>query len=205
MDNIVFPYSQKEAQENGIESISNINYNALFPTRMRELRRTKDVSQDEAATNIGVTRSTIGLYENGDNIPDIKKLVRIANYYDVSVDYLLGIDERPRFDFEYIGKMTGLSDTAIIALGSFSELSVVEKDNTLKAINILLTTDDGRNVLFFIANYLYGDLRWPTETSFYLDDKPIKLSPEVFRTTFITQIHSHLIGLKRGLENSKKD
>jgi transcriptional regulator with XRE-family HTH domain len=62
----------------------------LLKERLKELRKEKGVTQNEVATPLGVDRSTYGKYETGDSIPDIDKLMWLAEYFDVSVDYLLG-------------------------------------------------------------------------------------------------------------------
>lgn len=59
-------------------------------SRLKELRSTKGVKQAEVATYLNVDRSTYGKYETGDSSPDYDKLVMLANYFHVSVDYLLG-------------------------------------------------------------------------------------------------------------------
>ncbi len=58
--------------------------------RLKELRSLKGVNQNDVAAYLNVDRSTYGKYETGDSAPDYDKLVMLANYYDVSVDYLLG-------------------------------------------------------------------------------------------------------------------
>ena len=113
--------------------------NAQFPTRMRGLRELKSktlgrrVSQSAAGEAIGVTRSSIGLYEIGENVPDIKKITKIAEFYDTTVNYLLGIDERPTYEETFIGEATGLSAKATAAL-----LDAVNHEGEIEFLNYLL-------------------------------------------------------------------
>ena len=90
MDNLIFPLSKKEAENSGKAYSSQANKDAVFPQRLRELRAKMGISQQKLATDIGVTKSTISLYEQGDNVPDIKTFVKIADYYKVPCDFLLG-------------------------------------------------------------------------------------------------------------------
>ena len=53
-----FPVTQKEARQTGAEFSSEKNKNSLFPTRLRELRKEKGVSQQECADTLGVSKST---------------------------------------------------------------------------------------------------------------------------------------------------
>jgi DNA-binding XRE family transcriptional regulator len=57
--------------------------------RIRELRLKAGYSQEKCATEINVARSTYAGYEVGRNVPDIETLVKIANVYGVSLDYLV--------------------------------------------------------------------------------------------------------------------
>lgn len=62
----------------------------MFKKRLKELRLEKNITQEELADFLNVSKSTISLYENGVREPDLKLLVSIADYFNVSTDYLLG-------------------------------------------------------------------------------------------------------------------
>lgn len=58
--------------------------------RLYDLRIKKNMTQGEIAYSIGVARTTCAGYETGQNEPDLKTLVKIADLYGVSLDYLAG-------------------------------------------------------------------------------------------------------------------
>jgi transcriptional regulator with XRE-family HTH domain len=58
--------------------------------RLKHLRNNKNLSQQELSDRIGVNRSTYARYETNDTQADYDTLQRLANFYDVSVDYILG-------------------------------------------------------------------------------------------------------------------
>lgn len=58
--------------------------------RIKEIRKSKKITAKELADYVKVAESTMSLYENGKREPDFDTLLKIANYLDVSVDYLLG-------------------------------------------------------------------------------------------------------------------
>ena len=62
-----------------------------FGLRLRELREKKRLSQQQLADWLGLTRSSISNYENNTQTPPADTLVRFADIYGVSVDYLLGV------------------------------------------------------------------------------------------------------------------
>lgn len=64
-----------------------------FPTRLKELRQSREISQGDLANILNVGSSTISQYETGNREPCFANLLRISEYFGVSVDYLLGISE----------------------------------------------------------------------------------------------------------------
>ena len=62
-----------------------------FGLRLRELREKKRLSQQQLADWLGLTRPSISNYENNTQTPPADTLVRLADIYGVSVDYLLGV------------------------------------------------------------------------------------------------------------------
>ena len=60
---------------------------------IRRLRRRRDLTQEEVAAHLGISFQSISKWERGDGYPDITMLPALANYFDVSVDELIGMDE----------------------------------------------------------------------------------------------------------------
>lgn len=68
--------------------------NSLFASRLKELRKELNKTQDDLAAVLEVGRSTIGEYERGKIRPPSEKLFTLANYFSVQVDYLVGNSHR---------------------------------------------------------------------------------------------------------------
>ena len=66
--------------------------------RLKELRKKKGVSQLRLATDLNLNQNSISRYENGDREADYKTLILFADYFNVSIDYLLGRTENPRMN-----------------------------------------------------------------------------------------------------------
>ena len=64
--------------------------------RLRELRLERNMSQQRLAMELSMTQNTISRYENGEREPGIKELIRIADYFNVSLAYLLERSEQKR-------------------------------------------------------------------------------------------------------------
>lgn len=63
--------------------------------RLRELRKAKGISQLKLAMELNTNQNTISRYETGEREPGINELIGIADYFNVSVDYLLGRTDNP--------------------------------------------------------------------------------------------------------------
>lgn len=63
--------------------------------RLKELRKQKGLSQLRLATELNTTQNTISRYETGEREPGIDELIKLADYFNVSVDYLLGRTDNP--------------------------------------------------------------------------------------------------------------
>ncbi len=66
-----------------------------FPIRLKELRRAHNITQVELAKKVGLCTMTISKYENGGK-PNYLKVLEIADYFGVSMYYLLGYVDDPR-------------------------------------------------------------------------------------------------------------
>lgn len=97
----------------------------IFPTRLRELMEKGKISQPQLAAAVGVQRQTISNYACGQSSPDWETLVRIAEFFDVSSDYLLGISDVQKAipNLRMICDYTGLNIDAVNALHSMKELA----------------------------------------------------------------------------------
>ena len=61
----------------------------MFKQQIRMLRRKLDMTQDQVAEHLGLSRSTYAYYETGKTEPNYQTLVKLAKLFDVTVDYLL--------------------------------------------------------------------------------------------------------------------
>ena len=66
--------------------------------RIRDLREDRDLRQSDLAEAVGIDQRTISNYETGKSNPDSDALIRLADFFNVSIDYLVG---RVKQDFYY--------------------------------------------------------------------------------------------------------
>ena len=61
-----------------------------FRDRVKSLRKEKQVTQREMGEHLGITMRAYQSYEQGTRYPDFPGLIRLADFFDVSLDYLVG-------------------------------------------------------------------------------------------------------------------
>lgn len=77
------------------------NFNSfIFALRLRECRKKRGLTQKEIAAQFNISETAWRYYESADRRPDILSLVEIADFFGVSVDYLLGRTAKPSIDLK---------------------------------------------------------------------------------------------------------
>ncbi|MBR6776761.1 MAG: helix-turn-helix transcriptional regulator [Clostridia bacterium] len=64
--------------------------------RLKDLREDRELSQNDIANLLGTTRQQVSKWETGAQMMGVDKYVKLAEFYNVSVDYLLGLIDYPR-------------------------------------------------------------------------------------------------------------
>ena len=68
---------------------------ANFAERIRTLRSEQNITQDALGKIVGVKRYSVYGYEKGNHFPEVPVLIALADYFGVSIDYLLGRTDNP--------------------------------------------------------------------------------------------------------------
>lgn len=74
-------------------------------SKITELRKAKNWSQEDLAKEVGSSRVMIGNYERNSNTPSIDIILKIAKVFDVSVDYLVGEGQLSTYDKEVLKRI----------------------------------------------------------------------------------------------------
>lgn len=67
----------------------------FFSLRLKELRTSHNLTLQQLGENIGSTKATMGNLENSNKQPSLQMVVALADYFDVSLDYLVGRSDDP--------------------------------------------------------------------------------------------------------------
>ena len=108
----------------------------VFGKRLKELRKANGYTIEQFADMVGISKSTLGYYENDKRMPDIKILSRIADTLNVNADYLIGRTNTTALKgkMKTVCEFTGLSDCAVEYLSELVQNKDYEK---LSVINHL--------------------------------------------------------------------
>ena len=101
----------------------------LLGDMISELRKDHQLTQKDLAKILNVSNATISHYESSVNLPDIATVVRIANFFGVSTDYLLG-RTRLKMDFETFKREVRLPDGSVITAEHVLELFIKLSDQS---------------------------------------------------------------------------
>lgn len=71
---------------------------SLFTERLKELRTAKKLSQKGVSEGVGIAYRNYQHYEYGEREPSMGKLIDLANFFDVSIDYLVGRTDNPKIN-----------------------------------------------------------------------------------------------------------
>lgn len=66
--------------------------------RLKEVRKLKKISQLKLAMDLNMNQNTISRYETGEREPGINELIKIADYFNISIDYLLERTDNPKIN-----------------------------------------------------------------------------------------------------------
>ena len=134
--------------------MSDDKYFEILPTRIRELVSENNITQNALAKEIGVTRQAISQYCDGSSVPNADKLLKLAQFFNVSADYLLGVTDAKTNDkdVQFISDYTGLNESVIAALAD-SEMP----NYIAQLLNILSKTYQSEYLCKSILNYLNSE------------------------------------------------
>lgn len=121
---------------------------------MEKLRIDKGLTQQQLADELFWSRDRYLNYENGNTQIPADYLIQIADYFEVSTDYILGRSDCKSVDNHYINKETGLNDNAINRLKENKENKDEFSQRILSTLNLLLDNPIAPAALFWIGMYL---------------------------------------------------
>lgn len=121
--------------------------------RLKELRKEKDVMQKDVANFLDISSSAYGFYEQGKRTPTSDIVVKLAKYFDVSTDYLLGkTDERNYHLVQAIARINRLTNYENL------DVTKLDKDTLIDIIQDMIGKIDNTYILKQLFLLIYHQL-----------------------------------------------
>lgn len=108
----------------------------MLGDRIRSLREKHNLTQEQIAKKIGISRGTYAHYEINKRRPDYETLIKIAEIFDVSTDYLVGRSDNPGYKIIDDNKIESDPDLQI-AFNAASDFSEEARKQTIDFINYI--------------------------------------------------------------------
>ncbi|MED9903574.1 MAG: helix-turn-helix transcriptional regulator [Lachnospiraceae bacterium] len=165
----------------------------MFAQRLKQLRTERQVSQSELATVLNISNRTISMYEQGNSEPNVETLIKIANYFNVTTDYLIGLSEGKTTDLQKLYEEIGLSEASIDYLKMLTTFKNEHSNPTVLKLSPLDCID------FCLSNYINEYSLFDSIYSYFLAHIPdgqavyisetgqLSLKPEHFEAVEICQ------------------
>lgn len=103
-------------------------YYISFGENLKKLRQSRNLTQQELGLQISLSKAVVSKYEKGISYPAFDVLLRIASFFEVTTDYLLGVSREKTID------VSGLSENQInIIHGMITELRKANKKTTAES------------------------------------------------------------------------
>ena len=120
----------------------------MFAENLIELRKLNNLSQEELAEKLGVTRQTISKYETGESLPDIEKCALLADIFEVSVDDMINYDKKENMGLNIAPK--GKHIFGMVKVGDKGQIVIPAKARKIFDINpgdnLIVLGDEGQGI-----------------------------------------------------------
>jgi len=107
-----------------------------FQHILKNLRKSENLTQDELAQRLKISRSAVGMYENGSREPDYETLELIADFFNVDIDYLIGRSSKTTFIPRANAEGSHLTATETQIVTAYRQADDISKAMVLRALSI---------------------------------------------------------------------
>lgn len=181
----------------------------MFSQRLKDLRQEKQISQTELASALNISNRTISMYEQGNSEPNVEILSKIADYFNVTADYLIGRTSCKNVENQSISDSLGIDEKTIDILKSLGRnpddgyfINITELDY-LEAI--MQHPQFPTLMLQINSYYVYTTADWSNYPTYYIDPngQKIPITIEDLKNSALQIIQTTFKGIVEGIPYSK--
>ena len=134
-----------------------------FADNLIELRKLNNLSQEDIAEKIGVSRQTLSKYETGESLPDIERCKMLADLFGVSMDDLISYEKNDSDNLGYAIPPKGKHIFGMVKVGDKGQIVIPAKARKIFDINpgdnVLVLGDEGQGLAIIKEKGLLDLLR----------------------------------------------
>ena len=108
----------------------------LFSKKIKQLRKENNLTQSELADKLNCSLSKIGMWETNKREPTKDDLIMLANAFDISVDYLLGLDDENQTKNKRLQNIDSISAHRIGKIEKLSDEALDQLDDYIKYLEL---------------------------------------------------------------------
>lgn len=112
-----------------------------FMNRIKKLRNEKGYTQEKLGRILGITKTGVSYWESGQSVPNDEMLTKIADLFNVSIDYLLGRSDTPNPNDD---NDIQLDDFQFALYGEVKDLTEEQKQTLLNMAKFLKDSNNGK-------------------------------------------------------------
>ena len=131
-----------------------------FADNLIQLRKMNNLSQEELAEQIGVTRQTLSKYETGESLPDIEKCRQLADVFSVSIDDLISYETKDEVNMGLGVPPKGKHIFGMVTVGDKGQIVIPAKARKIFDIkpgdNLIVLGDEGQGLALIKEKGLLG-------------------------------------------------
>ena len=134
-------------RNNGIDMTEKTEANVKYNERIKSLRQSKSITQSKLAKELSIAKTTLAAYEQGKSEPSINTILKLADFFNVSIDYLLGRTniKSPNVEISYMANYLGLSEKSIANLVNLNSKPTIPL-TFISALDYILSQGDFKNM-----------------------------------------------------------
>lgn len=175
----------------------------MIGQRLKQLRSEKNLTQAKLASILGVAKTTLAAYEQEKSEPSIDTLKKLADYFNVSVDYLIGYKNCIHEEYQPVSDLLGIDEKTIEILQKLS--SITFKYSPLDYLEAIIQHPQFSNLMLQIKSYLAQDEQGWHDVAIFDSNgtKTNNIPAEVMKASSMQIIQTTFKGIVEGIPYSK--